>query len=72
MLRQHFSTLPNAAEMIRQRIERVPLERLLEPDNVGRAIVYLASEESSGITGTAQLVDGGILAGCEYNAGWGR
>jgi len=72
MLRQHFNTLPDAGEVIRQRTRRVPLARFLQPEDVGRTIVYLASDDSSGVTGTAQLVDGGILAGCEYDSAWER
>jgi NAD(P)-dependent dehydrogenase (short-subunit alcohol dehydrogenase family) len=72
MLRAHFDALPNPDEMIRQRADRVPLNRFLQPEDVGRAIVYLASDDASGVTGTAHLVDGGILAGCEYSASWER
>lgn len=72
MLREHFDKLPNAEEVIRQRADRVPLNRFLQPEDVGNAIVYLASDDASGVTGTAHVVDGGILAGCEYSGSWGR
>jgi NAD(P)-dependent dehydrogenase (short-subunit alcohol dehydrogenase family) len=36
-----------------------PIGRLLTPDEVARAIVFLASPESAGITGTVLTVDGG-------------
>ncbi len=40
----------------------VPLGRLGEVEEVAAAVAFFASEESAFITGTAQLVDGGISA----------
>ena len=40
-----------------------PLGRIASPQEVGRAILFLASEEASFITGVALPVDGGITAG---------
>ncbi|RMF83896.1 MAG: SDR family oxidoreductase, partial [Nitrospirae bacterium] len=36
-----------------------PVGRLLEPSEVAAAVVFLASEAASGITGVALPVDGG-------------
>jgi NAD(P)-dependent dehydrogenase (short-subunit alcohol dehydrogenase family) len=72
MLREHLATVPNGDEVIRQRLDRVPLNRMLQPEDIAKTMLYLASEDASGVTGTAQLVDGGILAGCEYSASWPR
>jgi len=41
---------------------RIPLGRLGSPDEVGYAILYLASDESSYVTGIELLVDGGLTA----------
>ena len=40
-----------------------PLGRVASPEEVARAILFLASEEASFITGVALPVDGGITAG---------
>jgi NAD(P)-dependent dehydrogenase (short-subunit alcohol dehydrogenase family) len=42
-------------------VARTPLGRLCEPDEIARAVVFLASEMGSVITGVLLPVDGGIL-----------
>jgi len=39
-----------------------PIGRMLDPDEVARAIVFLALPDSAGITGTILSVDGGYVA----------
>ena len=41
----------------------MPLQRVGKPDQVGAAVVWLCSDESSFITGTTLTIDGGKLAG---------
>jgi 3alpha(or 20beta)-hydroxysteroid dehydrogenase len=41
----------------------MPISRIGEPDDIAYAALYLASEESSWVTGTNLLVDGGMSAG---------
>ncbi len=48
--------LPGAASFAAQQ----PVQRLLEPEEVAAALVWLAGEESSGITGAVIPVDGGL------------
>lgn len=44
-------------------VARQPLGRLGTPDEVARAAVYLASDAAAFVTGSALVIDGGILAG---------
>jgi len=41
---------------------RAPMGRMAEPEEIARAVLYLASPQASFCTGTALLVDGGITA----------
>jgi 3alpha(or 20beta)-hydroxysteroid dehydrogenase len=41
----------------------MPIPRIGQPDEVARAALFLASDESSYCTGSELLVDGGMLAG---------
>lgn len=50
-------------ERLRKITELHPLGRLGTPEDVANAVVFLASEESSWITGHALVVDGGFCAG---------
>jgi 3-oxoacyl-[acyl-carrier protein] reductase len=49
---------------VRERFSsKVPLGRIGEPTDVASLVLFLASEESSWITGSAVTIDGGITAG---------
>lgn len=49
--------------MIAGMVENIPLGRMATPEDIAKSVVFLASEDSSMITGTAFLVDGGTTAG---------
>jgi len=40
-----------------------PMHRVGEPDDIANMALYLASDESRWVTGTAQVVDGGLIVG---------
>ena len=64
MLRREYVDLaadPAAAE--REAIEEAPLKRVATPEEVAKAIAYLASRDARFITGVALPMDGGISAG---------
>ncbi len=44
----------------RLRVESYPLRRLGTPEDVARAVLFLASDDASWVTGTDLLVDGGM------------
>jgi NAD(P)-dependent dehydrogenase (short-subunit alcohol dehydrogenase family) len=62
MTQNWLKTSPSAKEELNKLIEAVPIKRLIEPEEVANAAVFLASDESSGITGAVVPVDGGYLA----------
>lgn len=53
---------PNPTAFRKGLEESIPIGRLAEPEEVAAAVVFLASAESSGITGTVLSVDGGYTA----------
>jgi len=46
-----------------RRLDRIPLGRFGEPEDVARAALFLASDEAGYVTGHTLAVDGGYLAG---------
>jgi NAD(P)-dependent dehydrogenase (short-subunit alcohol dehydrogenase family) len=59
-----LSELFGSAEVGQQRLKMisslVPLGRLAKPEEIARAVVFLASNDSSYVTGTELFVDGGF------------
>jgi NAD(P)-dependent dehydrogenase (short-subunit alcohol dehydrogenase family) len=48
------------AQVVQQFIERVPLKRLGKPEEIAAAVAFLASSDSSFMTGTETNVGGGV------------
>jgi len=61
-LSRSFSRAPDPDAARSELLGRVPLGRFGAPEEVARAALFLASPESSFVTGTALVVDGGFLA----------
>lgn len=59
ILRSYLDTRPGAEEALNA---GVPLGRLGRPDEVARAVLFLASEDSSFVAGHELFVDGGVAA----------
>jgi NAD(P)-dependent dehydrogenase (short-subunit alcohol dehydrogenase family) len=62
MLRAGFDASPDPAAAERACVARHPLGRLGDADDVACGALYLASDESSFVTGTALVIDGGYTA----------
>lgn len=54
---------PGASENMKKAFESsIPLGRYAEPEEIAQLVLFLASDESKFITGTTQVIDGGMNA----------
>lgn len=58
----HKITPANIMEYMLKSFDRVPMKRLVEPEEVAAAVAFLASDEASAITGTNLVVDCGMTS----------
>jgi NAD(P)-dependent dehydrogenase (short-subunit alcohol dehydrogenase family) len=65
-LRAGLAQMPNGADRLRERQQRNPTGRLLDPEEVARAIVFLGSDQASGINGSVVTVDAGLSTSFEF------
>ena len=63
MLQDEASQLHEESERFLADAAKRPLGRIGKPEEIAQAVLYLASDVSSFVTGTAMVVDGGGLAG---------
>ncbi|MBM3325273.1 MAG: glucose 1-dehydrogenase [Calditrichaeota bacterium] len=62
MVENHLKTLGDVEAGKRELVKLHPIGRLGEPEDIAYAILYLASDESSFVTGSELVVDGGYTA----------
>ena len=63
MLRSEAQQLGESEDAFLAEAADRPLQRIGRPEDIAQAVLYLASEDSAFVTGTALVVDGGGLAG---------
>ncbi|NBB29548.1 SDR family NAD(P)-dependent oxidoreductase [Cellulophaga sp. BC115SP] len=57
------TSVNNSGDVKRLFEARIPMKRYAEPIEVASLAMFLASDDSQFITGTSQVIDGGLLAG---------
>jgi len=62
MIHAAWKNYGNVAEAQRVWAEKHPMGRIAQPEEVARAILFLAGDDAGFITGTALTVDGGLTA----------
>ena len=62
MLESMIRNSPDPEKARQTLVRQVPLRRIGKPNDVANMIVYLASDESTFVTGTEMVIDGGVIA----------
>jgi dihydroanticapsin dehydrogenase len=62
LVKSVFDDSERGQALLKARLATIPLGRLGRPEDVAEMAVYLASEESSWLTGAAIPLDGGVTA----------
>jgi NAD(P)-dependent dehydrogenase (short-subunit alcohol dehydrogenase family) len=62
LVQQYIRDSGDPEDTRKRLIERIPLHRFATPEDIGRAVLFLASDHAAFITGTSLIVDGGQLA----------
>jgi meso-butanediol dehydrogenase / (S,S)-butanediol dehydrogenase / diacetyl reductase len=60
----YFQTAADPAALRAEVEAEYPLGRIAQPEEIARAVVFLASPDSSFVSGQPLVVDGGLLADC--------
>lgn len=66
--RKHVDAAPDPEAFLEEKIRRHPAGRILQPEDVASAILYLLSEAAVGINGSHLVIDGGLTASFDFHA----
>jgi NAD(P)-dependent dehydrogenase (short-subunit alcohol dehydrogenase family) len=64
LVQEYFDQQPDPTETRRQVAAHYALGRIGRPDEIAAVAVFLASDDSSFLTGTAVVADGGLTSRC--------
>jgi NAD(P)-dependent dehydrogenase (short-subunit alcohol dehydrogenase family) len=64
MVEDYFNKAPNPEQLRQEVSSKYALRRIATPKEVAQVAVFLASDASSFITGSALVVDGGLSVKC--------
>ena len=68
MWRAEVATVPDHRGVVQASARRVPLQRIGTAQDIAHAVLYLASDDASFVTGQQLVVDGGLsIAGSRPN-----
>jgi NAD(P)-dependent dehydrogenase (short-subunit alcohol dehydrogenase family) len=67
MLRYHVRHSADPDARLAERLARVPMGEMLYPEDMGRAAVFLCSDDARGISGASLTIDGGYVACAEFS-----
>jgi len=62
LLQRYFDESPDPEAARKALVDQIPMRRLASPEDVAKAVLFLASDYASYITGTCLAVDGGLMA----------
>ena len=68
MLRRHLDSLEDPAAARRAIEARTPTGRIVKPEEIAEVLKFLISDQASGLSGSAVVVDGGLTTTYDFNS----